>query len=170
MRRASRWTTAPAMALLLAACAARAEETVRAVDWTVDAADAGEVMEEGGRTFLRLEGADRPLVLQVLSLEEPSLHGPRYALRGDVRYRDVEGAAYLEMWTELPGGGRYFTRTLAEVGPMAGMRGSSDWRPVELPFDLTGSDETPERLVVNVVLPGAGTVDLSNLELVDGLP
>ena len=48
---------------------------------------------------------------------------------------------------------------------MAALTGTADWRPFELPFSLQGA-AGPERLEVNVVLPGAGTVEVSPLELV----
>jgi len=38
-----------------------------------------------------------------------------YVVRGRVQHRDVEGTAYLEMWSLMPDGSRYFSRTLAEV-------------------------------------------------------
>ena len=61
---------------------------------------------------------------------------------------------------------RYFSRTLADSGPMMQLRGSSDWRPFMLPFDATGAP-APSRLVFNVVLPGRGVVDLGPLQLVE---
>ena len=169
MWRAIRWT----MLALLAATSSplRAEVVVATVDWSQTAGAVGTVLDEEGRTFLRVEGAEGPRVLEVLVLDGPSLRGPRYALRGELRHRDVEGAAYLEMWTVLPDGGRYFTRTLAEMGPMGSLRGSSaGWRAVELPFDLGESGRMPARVVLNVVLPGAGVVDIGALELVDEIP
>ncbi|MEZ5333088.1 MAG: hypothetical protein R2991_13785 [Thermoanaerobaculia bacterium] len=176
MRRTLRGSAAliPVLALGLAFTGARsahAEQVVTTVDWQDRSAAAGDVVEVDGHAALRVEGAARPLVLEVLRLEEPGVSGPRFALRGEVRHRDVAGAAYLEMWTELPNGERYFTRTLAESGPMGNMRGSSSgWRPIELPFDLGESGERPERLVLNVVLPGPGVVELGELELVDEIP
>jgi len=41
-----------------------------------------------------------------------------YVVRGRVQYNDVEGVAYLEMWNVMPDGSRFFSRTLAEQGPM----------------------------------------------------
>lgn len=169
MWRVMGWT---AMALLLVTLSPlRAEVVVATVDWSLTGGATGTVLDDEGRTFLRVEGAEGPRVLEVLVLDGSSLRGPRYALRGELRHRDVEGAAYLEMWTVLPDGGRYFTRTLAEMGPTGSLRGSSaGWRAVELPFDLGASGQTPERLVLNVVLPGAGVVDIAGLELVDEIP
>jgi hypothetical protein len=49
---------------------------------------------------------------------------------------------------------------------MMKLQGSSGWRPFVLPFDATGAP-APTRLVLNVVLPGRGTVYLGPLELSD---
>ena len=100
----------------------------------------------------------------VLTIDQPPITGPRYLLRGQVRYDNVEGIGYLEMWSHFPGGGQYFSRTLAEQGPMMKLNGTSGWRAFVLPFDASGAPP-PTRLVVNVVFPGRGTVYLGPLEL-----
>jgi hypothetical protein len=132
---------------------ASAEEVIRTfappsppLSWTVSS--------EGG-----------PTLKTVLTVEEPGIRGPRYGIAGDVRHRDVQGNGYLEMWSVLPQG-RYFTRTLAPQGPMKALSGSSDWRPFLLPFSNEKGAPPPRQLVVNVALPGAGSVELRNLRLV----
>jgi hypothetical protein len=124
---------------------------------------------EAGSSDRRLEikrTAATPSTATVLTIERPQVTGPRYRLSGRVRYENVEGAGYLEMWNYFPGGGQYFSRTLADAGPMMKLQGSSGWRTFVLPFDATGAPP-PTRLVVNVVLPGRGTVYLGSLELSD---
>ena len=70
------------------------------------------------------------------------------------------------MWNFFPGGGQYFSRTLADQGPMMKLAGTSGWREFVLPFDAT-APPAPTRLVVNVVLQGRGSVYLGPLELSD---
>jgi len=106
----------------------------------------------------------RPSSVTALTIDRPQIAGPRYKLTGKVRYDNVEGIGYLEMWNHFPGGGQYFSRTLAEQGPMMKLHGTSGWRTFVLPFDATGSPP-PTRLVVNVVLQGRGTVYLGPMEL-----
>src|SRR6266853_1931256 len=84
--------------------------------------------------------------------------GPRYVVSGEVRYQDVEGQGYLEMWTVFPDGQRFFSRTLDAQGPRAALRGESNWRRFELPFDMSGASQAPSRLEINLVLPGRGAV------------
>jgi hypothetical protein len=119
-----------------------------------------------GTAALRIEntGSTRRAVT-VLVLERPALEGRRYAVVGRVRYEGVEGDAFLQMWSHFPGGGRYFTRTLAPSGPMAKLTGSSGWRRFVMPFDASQAPATPSRIAVELVLPGPGTVWLGPLTL-----
>jgi hypothetical protein len=112
-------------------------------------------------------GTGAPVTVAII--ERPAIKGQRYAVTGKVRYEGVEGVGYLEMWSHFPNGGLYFTRTLADVGPMMKLQGSSGWRQFTLPFDATGAPP-PTRLVVNVVFPGRGVVYLGPLHLVDDIP
>ena len=111
-----------------------------------------------------VSGEGGPTLKTVLTVDEPGIRGPRYGIAGEVRHRDVQGNGYLEMWSVLPQG-RFFTRTLAPEGPMKALSGSSDWRPFLLPFFNEKGAPSPRQLVVNVALPGAGSVELRNLRL-----
>jgi hypothetical protein len=122
---------------------------------------------ESGSSDYRLKidsSQPRPSSVTALTIDRPQIAAPRYKLTGKVRYDNVEGIGYLEMWNYFPGGGQYFSRTLAEQGPMMKLHGTSGWRTFVLPFDATGSPP-PTRLVVNVVLQGRGTVYLGPMEL-----
>jgi len=111
-------------------------------------------------TALKIENASsQPLMATVLIIEQPRITGEFYTLSGDVRYEGVEGDGFLEMWNHF-GDAAYFSRTLGETGPMAKLRGTSDWRPFILPFNATGTKSHPTKLVVNVHLPGKGVVYL----------
>jgi len=90
-----------------------------------------------------------------------------YVVRGRVQYRGVERTAYLEMWNVMPDGSRYFSRTLAEHGTMRKIQGSSDWRVFELPFNLMGHKPESVTLEINVVMPGKGTIELTELTVSD---
>ena len=113
---------------------------------------------------LKVESTGQGAAITVLTIDRPALKGPRYALTGQVRYEGVEGTGYLELWNYFPDGGQYFSRTLAESGPMMKLQGTSGWRAFTLPFDGTGAPP-PTRLVFNVVLPAGGVVYLGPLRL-----
>jgi hypothetical protein len=105
----------------------------------------------------------------ILIANDPQVPSPHYKLRGKIKYENVEtiGAdrcGYVEMWNYFPDGSMYFTRTLATAGPLARLEGTSDWRIIELPFQ-SQPGKLPNKLVVNVVLPGKGTATLGSLTL-----
>ena len=105
----------------------------------------------------------------ILIANDPQVPSPHYKLRGKIKYDNVEtiGAdrcGYVEMWNHFPDGGMYFTRTLATAGPLARLEGTSDWRIIELPFQ-SQPGKLPNKLIVNVILPGKGTATLGSLTL-----
>jgi hypothetical protein len=109
-----------------------------------------------------------PATEQIWVVEQPAPSGDQYAITGSVAYEDVEGEAFLEMWSEFPDGSRYFSRGLDERGPMARLAGSSPARPFVLPFFLTPDSPRPVRLELNVVLPAGGRVSVRDLRLGSG--
>ncbi len=56
---------------------------------------------------LKVEGTRDGSPVTVLTIDRPTIKGPRYALTGQVRYDGVEGTGYLELWNYFPNGGQY---------------------------------------------------------------
>jgi hypothetical protein len=109
--------------------------------------------------------AGQPTTVTVLSVTKPAISMRRYALSGRVKYEAVEGQAYLEMWSHFADRGRFFSRTLG-AGSMQPLSGSSGWREFSLPFLITDEGfPPPEELVLNVVLPGKGSVEVGKVVL-----
>jgi len=102
----------------------------------------------------------------VAVIEKPSIDGFIYQVGGWVKHDDVAPGSYLEMWSTMADGRRFFTRTLAQSGPMRNLDGSYDWRPFVLPFHSSEEAGLPTRLEINVVFAGPGTVRLSPLRIV----
>ena len=154
----------------LAAAPVAGEEVLQHVSWSdADRPAAGldgHLVLEDGETYLRVESEAVLRTLTVLRLQEPAIGRPDYALAGEVRYEGVAGEGFLEMWSYFADGQAYFSRTLSARGLLQSLRGSSDWRPFLLPFSKGGLP-APEKLVVNVVLPSGGRVDLRNVRLVE---
>lgn len=152
-------------ALTLAAAASAAGPTI---DWSSERVEQGTVLPgraPGGGAALRLVSrSQNGVTFPLAEIDDPGIQGDTYSVVGQVRYESVKGAAYLEMWSVFADGGRYFTRTLADSGPLASLRGTSGWRRFELRFFLEGH-APPTRLELNVVLPGSGTVVLGPLNL-----
>jgi hypothetical protein len=95
-----------------------------------------------------------------------------YAIVGRLKYTNVSAGSYLEMLSyfapEKEGGaeGWYFSRTLADAGPMAKLEGTDEGRDFILPFDASGTKTKLVRIVLNLHLGGPGAVELSDVKLV----
>lgn len=161
------------LVLLVGVSTALGQDLVREISWAALKKEkkllAGEVQEgqaPGPTDVLRVENtSDQSKTITVLDLEKPGITSIHYAVAGRVRYEGVEKAGYLELWSWFANGGMYFTRTLGDSGPLQQLKGSSDWRPFSLPFYSNEKTGAPTRIVVNVVLPGRGRVELSPLRI-----
>lgn len=105
--------------------------------------------------------------VRVLELQRPPLTAPSWLIEGKVKYENVRGNGYLEMWSHFPDGSAYFTRTLDTSGAMGVLHGQSEWRAFKLPF-FAEPGKLPSKLEVNVVLPEGGTAWLAPGTLSDG--
>jgi hypothetical protein len=166
-----RWPAA--LVLCATGAAAQASELVREISWAslagAGAALPGELRPADASApfeYLELRNPEPAArTIPLFELPAPGISRPRYAIAGRVSYEAVEGTGFLEMWSTFPRQGSFFSRTLAPEGPMKGLSGSSPWRDFVLPFDASGAAAAPEKLAVNVVLPGRGTVRIGALRL-----
>jgi hypothetical protein len=117
--------------------------------------------------------SDQPQTIPLFAVDRPfegrAPPAGRYHLRGEVQPAGIVGRGYLEMWSVFSGRGRFFSRTLAETGPLGVLTGSSAPHAFVLPFDAL-EPIAPERIEVNVFLPPGGAVLLGPLELGEGWP
>lgn len=151
-----------AISLCCAATALAGEQTLRRLDWPQPV----EGLQKNAQVILHVwNDRDEPLTIPILKLDSPPITADQYALQGSIRYRNVDQDACVEMWNYFPDGSSYFSRTAGEVGPMRKITGTSDWRPVLLPFVNNPGNPPPTKLVVNVILPGKGEIDLTGLTL-----
>src|SRR5206468_3171301 len=84
-----------------------------------------------GRSALKIANTnDTPLQLQLLKISKPSISKKLYAIKGEIKYENVQGDGYLEMWNFFPPlnpgmpEGQYFSRTLGIGGGTLGCLGS----------------------------------------------
>jgi len=161
----------------LATCgpaAVQAETVLREFSWRQALAD-GELVQKGeltaridGDALVVVKDQPGPATVPLLAIDDPGITAKRYAISGQIRYEDVEDAGYLEMWSCFGKKDRFFSRAMADSGPMQKIAGSSDWRRFVLPFYMMkGNMPAPSKLLVNVHLPGRGTVELSSVRLVE---
>jgi hypothetical protein len=131
------------------------------VSWESASPLSGRVVNDTVRIDAPGAGGTFPLIALAPANVDPA----GYAMEGSIRYQDVEGDGYLEMWSVFPDGGRYFSRTLEPAGARGVIAGSSDWRAFQLPFASNGGPG-PTRVDLNLVLPGAGMVEIGPIRLV----
>ena len=119
-------------------------------------------------TVTAVPGEQRHLLIE---LPDPGISSPVYALKGMLRYADVEGEGYLQMDNHFGAQGTFFSKSLAPAGPLGKISGSSDWRPFVLPFYANSGNQAdsaaplPEKLSLSLFLPGSGTVSISEVGL-----
>jgi len=142
---------------LLLSASLQAEELVSAVTFAEDPL-----------TISAVSGEQLQLLIE---LPDPGISSPVYALKGMVRYEDVQGDGYLQLDNNFGELGTFFTKGLASAGPMGKISGSSNWRPFVLPFyantgnQADGASPLPEKLSLSLFLPGSGTVSVADVGL-----
>jgi hypothetical protein len=164
-------TILPILSAIIFTATARADEQVISTFSWKELADAGKLtagtLTGAPDNALKIEnGGQGPLSATVLTIVQPKITTDFYAVTGEVRYDNVAGDGFLEMWSHFGETTAYFSRTLGVAGPMAKLTGTSGWRTFTLPFNAKGTSSPPSKLVVNVYLPGKGSVFLRNLTLV----
>jgi hypothetical protein len=157
-------------AIMFTAVARANEQVISTFSWK-EVADAGRLtagtLTGAPDNALKVENpGPRPMSAIVLTIVQPKITTDFYAVIGEVRYDNVEGDGFLEMWSHFGETAAYFSRTLGITGPMAKLTGTSGWRTFTLPFNAKGASSRPSKLVVNVYLPGKGSLFLRNLKLV----
>jgi len=148
---------------------------VKTIEWKAEKLPESGKLDTGGpegRSYVSIEnGKKEPTSIPLWETKEPGIQTKCYAVRGKIRYRGVEGVGYLDLWSSFSGTApqepkaKYFSRTLADRGPLQRITGSSDWRDVVLPFDGTQSKTLPAGLELNLVLAGPGSVDVTDLQV-----
>jgi hypothetical protein len=143
-----------------------AEEVLREIQWTDVGLPADVALTAEGDVHFQSRDANGSTAT-LLEIEAPGITKNRYALSGRVRYENVAGDGYLEIWSDFGEEGKYFTRTLGDSGPLQKLTGSAPARDFALFFDSSGASAPPRRLTMNVVLPGTGEVWVSALTLME---
>jgi hypothetical protein len=153
--------------LLLAALGRAAEQAIPLPLLAPQEQAAAEAPAKGpaGEAALEIVGGAAATTTPVAVAENPPNETHVNAVRGKEKYENVANDGYLELWNVFGDRGEYFTRSLADSGPLGKLSGTSDWREFELPF-YAKPGMHPTELRLNVVLPGTGTVTIAQPVLV----
>ncbi len=111
-----------------------------------------------------------PRQIRLLEMDQPPITETDYAITGLVSYRglnhdDLEGMAYLQMWSDFADGSHYFTRTFAFDGLLQRFSGKSALRPFRLPYSARPG-QTPTHLKLELIMFGRGVIEFSDVKLV----
>lgn len=79
-----------------------------------------------------------------------------------LKTENFEGKAYIEMLCSFPEKGTFFSRALDSA-----LTGTTDWTAVSAPFFLK-KGENPDKVVLNLVVDGKGTVWIDDIKLEKG--
>ena len=160
------------ISLLLLSCSLKAEELVRAVSFSDafkrGALRSGEMIDQDTLTINAAPGKPFQLLIE---LSDPGITSPVYALKGMIRYENVQGDGFLQLDNHFGARGTFFTKSLASAGPLRKISGSSDWRTFSLPFyansgdQASGTSPLPEKLSLGLYLPGSGMVSIRGVGL-----
>lgn len=102
-----------------------------------------------------------PSVILLAEIVNPRVQSNFYGIEGKISYQEVKGVSFLELWNHFANpDAAYFSRTLAASGKLQKIQGSSKIRDFSLPFNRTGTSQSPTRLVIQLHLTGAGTVEI----------
>lgn len=142
------------------------DRVLQPVDWSQALqSSAASVDALGVLTLSHLEPDGKTFPLA--TAEGPPTEVPRFGFVGEISYSDVVGTGYLEVLAHFDRG-TFFSRTLADVGPLQCVTGSSDWRPFSIPFFVSDlSYGRPRRVDLQLVLGGCGTARLRNVKFVE---
>lgn len=111
--------------------------------------------EDGG---WRIE-ASGPRTVHLFEIPDPDVEQCMLVNRMRMRSESLVGRAYLEMWCRFPGLGEFFSKGLNQT-----VCGTTGWATYETPFYLK-KGQRPDLLKLNLVLEGAGTVWVRDVEV-----
>jgi hypothetical protein len=106
--------------------------------------------------------AQAPVVVMLFEINDINIENARLIYEAKVKTEGVEGQVYLEMWCQFPGKGEFFSR-----GLQATASGNTEWMTMQTPF-LLKEGEKPERVRLNLVVTGKGTVWIDDIRLTRG--
>ncbi len=146
--------------LALAACATDAQELKKL---NLDDASAIGTTIQADRE-VKAEGASSikittlwPTTICLGEVTGLDIDGAKLVYQAKVK-SELDGTAYLEMWAQVAGG-EYFSRGMNDV-----VSQKTDWKAIQTPF-LFQKGQAPEKVTLNVVINGKGTVWIDDVTL-----
>ena len=100
-----------------------------------------------------------PQTIRLFEIADPGTERCMLTYRAQLKTKELQGKAYLEMWCRLPGRGEFFSRGLHNA-----VKGTNDWASYEIPFYLK-QGQKPDLIKLNLVSDGSGTIWMKDIKL-----
>jgi hypothetical protein len=97
--------------------------------------------------------------IRLFEIADPGIEECMLTYRAQLKTKDVQGKAYLEMWCRLPGQGEFFSKGLHNS-----VKGTNEWASYEIPFYLKRGQK-PDLVKLNLVVEGSGTIWIKDVQL-----
>jgi hypothetical protein len=98
-----------------------------------------------------------PTTVSLAEVVGPDIEDAKLVYSARVK-TELAGTAFLELWAEV-GGRQYFSRGMNDA-----IAQTTDWKILRTPF-VFQSGQRPEKLTLNIVINGAGTVWVDDIVL-----
>jgi len=103
--------------------------------------------------------ANAPTTIELLSVPLSNIEETKLLYSAKLKAMNLSAPAYLEMWLNFPGQGEFFSKGVQDP-----INGTSEWVEKEIPFMLQ-KGQKPDRVKLNVVLQGTGTIWVDDIKL-----
>jgi hypothetical protein len=126
------------------------------IDRSAVVLDLEQTADGGGSVRIEASG---PTTIRLIEIGDLDIEDARLVYRAQLRTEELSGRAYLEMWCAFGLMGEYFSRAIPGA-----VSGTVDWTSQETPF-LLRPGENPEKIRLNLVIDGVGTVWIDDVRL-----
>ena len=103
--------------------------------------------------------ATEPTTIRLYETGNLNVEDARLVYQGQLRCRELEGQAYLELLCHFPDKGDYFSRALDVA-----LSGTTAWTSQQTALDLKPG-ENPDNIKLNLVVKGSGVVWIDDLRV-----
>jgi hypothetical protein len=111
-----------------------------------------------GNGSIKIE-ASKPATVTLYDIVDIRIHDSQLIYEAKMKSKGLSGQAYLEMWCVFKDKGEFFSR-----GFDTAIAGTTDWTTVSTIF-LLKKNEMPDKIRLNVVVNGVGTVWIDDVHL-----
>ena len=125
---------------------------------TKDGVEIDSEISSDGNGSLKIT-ADGPISVKLFQTGDIDVEDSVLIYSAKLRTENLDGQAYIEMWCGFPEKGLYFSKALNSA-----LTGTNDWKIQETPFFLK-KGENPDKVELNLVVNGKGTVWIDQIEL-----